>query len=48
MTSVTPMTPRALNTGADFTALFAIADNMAIGAMRALHETAAASRRTAP
>ena len=30
---------RALNTGADFTALFAIADNMAIGAMRALHET---------
>ena len=30
---------RALNAGADFTALFAIADNMAIGAMRALHET---------
>ena len=29
---------RALNAGADFTALFAIADNMAIGAMRALHE----------
>lgn len=30
---------RALNAGTDFTALFAIADNMAIGAMRALHET---------
>ena len=29
---------RALDSGADFTALFAISDNMAIGAMRALRE----------